>query len=88
MNKRLYCYQESNRFAFLASLPSVIGVYATLSVTGKLYLTLYAAGPMGLGAALAKGIAMGLLYAFAILGGSVIYILASGGASLWRRRRS
>jgi hypothetical protein len=86
VNRRLYCYRESNRLAFLASLPGVIGIYAILSVTGRLYLTIYAAGPMGLGAALAKGIAMGLF--FAILDSSVVYILASEGASLWRWKRS
>ena len=57
----------------------MIGIYAILSVTGRLYLTLYAAGPMGLGEALAKGITMGLFFVISILVGSVIYILASGG---------
>lgn len=87
VNKRLYRYREINWFAFLVSLPGVIVVATFLSGTGRLYLTLYAAGPMSLGAALGKGITMGLLYLLFVVAGVVSYALASLGTSIWRWRR-
>lgn len=84
INKLLYKWVKKNWLAFFISLLGIFLIALVLSETGKLYILIKAAGPMGLGEALAKGIGMGIMYALFVLSGIASYIIASLGTSIHR----
>lgn len=76
INKWLYKQNKKNWLSFLISLLGIILIVLMLLVTGRLYINIEQEGFFGLGEAIGTGIAIGIAYAFFIIGGVVSYVSA------------